>query len=209
MGKIKGNYGRDLPGEVLIEPLELGTPGAYVARVGSRVLTSKELSELKGQKKDCRNSDKRETGTYGKINEVDRVKTGQQDDNARYCTLKVLNTRGQHLELGKNIPLGQAEPLRWIPPKGAALGFHGTGSRDMTAHRISSLTGRNSRELREKRDQLEGKLKHLSPTEKHTLLSVMDEYLDLFCNEETGVLPSTTVMVAGGVGVKGSLHTPI
>jgi hypothetical protein len=30
------------------------------------------------------------------------------------------------------------------------------------------------------------------PAEKHTVLSVIDEYLDLFCNEETVVLPSTT-----------------
>jgi hypothetical protein len=62
----------------------------------------------------------------------------------------------------------------------------------MAAHRISSLNVRNSRELREKRNQLEGKLEHLSPAEKHTLLSVIDQYLDLFCNEETGVLPGTT-----------------
>jgi transposase InsO family protein len=42
------------------------------------------------------------------------------------------------------------------------------------------------------REQLDGKLNHLSPTEKETLLSVVDEYADLFCNERTGVLPSTT-----------------
>jgi hypothetical protein len=62
----------------------------------------------------------------------------------------------------------------------------------MAAHRISSLNGRSSRELREKQNQLEGKLEHLSPAEKHTVLSVINEYLDLFCNEETGVLPNTT-----------------
>jgi hypothetical protein len=39
IGKIKGNYGGDLPGEVLIEPLGLGTPAAYMARVASRVLS--------------------------------------------------------------------------------------------------------------------------------------------------------------------------
>jgi hypothetical protein len=147
---------------------------------------------MKGHREKCRSSDKREIGTYGNVNEVDRVKTGQQDDSARYCILKVLNTRGQHLEPGKNVPLGQAEPLKCTPPKGAGINFRRAGSRDKAAQRISSLTGRNSRELREKRNQLEGKLEHLSPTEKHTLLSVIDEYLDLFCNEETGVLPSTT-----------------
>jgi hypothetical protein len=169
MGKIKGDYGRDLPGEVLIEPLELGTPGAYVARVASRVLTSQELSELKEQREECQNNDQGEIDTY----ELDRVKTGHQDDKTRYCILKILNTRGQHLELGKNVPLGQAEPLSCTPPKGAGIDFRSTGLRDMAAHRISSLTGRKSRGLREKRNQLEGKLEHLSPTEKHTLLSVL------------------------------------
>jgi hypothetical protein len=126
-----------------------------------------------------------------KVNERDRVKTDRRDDNVRYCTVKVLNTRGQHLELGKNVLLGQAEPLEGIPPKGAGIDFRSTRARDMAAHRIRSLSGRDSRELREKREQLEGKLKHLSPTEKKTL-SVVDEYADLFCNERTGVLPSTT-----------------
>jgi hypothetical protein len=32
----------------------------------------------------------------------------------------------------------------------------------------------------------------MSPLEKETLLSVVDENLDLICNEETGVIPSTT-----------------
>jgi hypothetical protein len=121
IGKIKGNYGGDLPGEVLIEPLGLGTPGAYMARVASLGLTSEELSELKGQKEGCLNRDKAEIGTYEQCKEVNRVINGQQDDNARYCILKVLNTRGQHLEQGTNIPLGQAEPLRWTPPKGTGI----------------------------------------------------------------------------------------
>jgi hypothetical protein len=35
-------------------------------------------------------------------------------------------------------------------------------------------------------------LEHLSPGEKQILLPLIDEYLDLFCNEETAVLPRTT-----------------
>jgi hypothetical protein len=42
------------------------------------------------------------------------------------------------------------------------------------------------------RKRLEMKLEHLTPGERRTLLPVMEEYLDLFCNEKTGVLPSTT-----------------
>jgi hypothetical protein len=39
---------------------------------------------------------------------------------------------------------------------------------------------------------LEGKLEHLLLAERKTLLSVVEENLDLFCNEETRVIPSTT-----------------
>jgi hypothetical protein len=115
--KIKGDFGGELPGKVLIEPLGLGTPEAYMARVANRVLTSEELSELKEEREGCLNRDKNEIGTYEQCKEVNRVMNGQQDDSARYCILKVLNTRGQHLELGKNVPLGQTEPLSWTVPK--------------------------------------------------------------------------------------------
>jgi hypothetical protein len=37
-----------------------------------------------------------------------------------------------------------------------------------------------------------GKLDHLSKREKQVLLPVIKEYLDLFCNENTEVLPTTT-----------------
>jgi hypothetical protein len=48
IGKIEKYNRVHLPREVLAEPLGLGTPGAYVARVASRVLTSEELEKLKG-----------------------------------------------------------------------------------------------------------------------------------------------------------------
>jgi hypothetical protein len=64
----------------------------------------------------------------------------RQDDGARYCVLKILNTRGQYLEVGKNVPLGQAKPLRWVPPVGAGVDLCDpelTGTADL---RISSLS---------------------------------------------------------------------
>jgi hypothetical protein len=158
IGRLKGYKGEKLPGEVLVEPHELGTPGAYVARVVSRVLSLTELRELRGQREDCHDNEVREKGIPVNWRKIDRVKTDRLDGNIRYCTLKVLNTRGQHLQMGKNVPLGQDEPLRWTPPKGAGIDFRRTGSRDMAAQRISSLTGWNSRELREERDQLGGEV---------------------------------------------------
>ena len=47
-------------------------------------------------------------------------------------------------------------------------------------------------ELSKKREQLKRKLDHLSTEKKQVLLPVIEEYLDLICDEETGVLPCTT-----------------
>jgi hypothetical protein len=188
IGKIEKPNGVDLPREVLIEPLGLGTPGAYVARVASRVLTSEELEELKDREKGCLGRENRNSGTREQVDSDHRAR----GNSARYCVLKVLNTRGQSLEVGKNVPLGQAEPLRWIPPVDTGVDLRNPGATGTPDLQISSLSGRNPRELIEKRKQLEGKLEHLSSGEKQILMPIIEEYFDLFCNEDTGVLPSTT-----------------
>ena len=46
MGKMRGKDSLDVPQEVLIEPVGVGTPGAYVARVASRVYTREEIDTL-------------------------------------------------------------------------------------------------------------------------------------------------------------------
>jgi hypothetical protein len=46
VGKIRGKDKLDVPREVLVEPVGIGTPGAYVARVASGVYTRKELDAL-------------------------------------------------------------------------------------------------------------------------------------------------------------------
>lgn len=119
--------------------------------------------------------------------------TVRRDNGVRYCILKVLNTRGQYLELGKNIDLGQAEPLRGVPPEQAGVDFRCSGKKITRDLRISSISARNATELRDAREELEQKVDHLSTKEKQALLPVIEEYLDLFCNESTGVLPTTTM----------------
>lgn len=94
------------------------------------------------------------------------------------------------MEVGKNVPLGRAEPLRWAAPVGTGNDFHDPEVTEEIQLRINSLAGRNSMELTKKRAQLRKKLEHLS-TEERVLLPVIEEYLDLFCNEETGILPCT------------------
>jgi hypothetical protein len=55
------------------------------------------------------------SGTSEQYDRVDMVMAVSKGNTAKYCVLKVLNTRGQYLELDKNVCLGQAEPLRWVP----------------------------------------------------------------------------------------------
>jgi hypothetical protein len=67
----------DLPREVLIEPLGLGTPGAYIAQVASRVLTSEELGKLKGQEEECLDRESKKTGTHETCTKSNKVITSR------------------------------------------------------------------------------------------------------------------------------------
>jgi hypothetical protein len=166
MGKIENNNGVNLAEEVLIELLGLGTPGAYVARVVSRVLTSDELAEMKGIETGHTGRRNINTTTRNQYRNNQGFKTNRQNNTTRYCILKVLNTRRQHLELGKHVPFGQAEPLRGTPPVGAGRDSRHPGPRKTANHRISSLNGKNSRELIRVRKRSERKLEHLTPEER-------------------------------------------
>jgi hypothetical protein len=46
VGKMRGTSSSDVSREVLVELEGIGTPGAYVARVASRVYTHEELDAL-------------------------------------------------------------------------------------------------------------------------------------------------------------------
>jgi hypothetical protein len=109
IGKIESRLGTDVSGEVLVEPRGLPTPGAFGARVLSRVLNPMELRELRSHEVDGSGTQEDES-TREKRAEDGR--NSRQMSGARYCVLKVLNTRGQFLELGKNILIGIAEPFR-------------------------------------------------------------------------------------------------
>ena len=116
VGKLRCKEKLDIPQEILVEPVGIGTPGAYVARVASRVYTQ-ELDVLQ----DLGERSENQTGTSEeKVNvEVDaeefsgggRVMSLQNNvsNAARYCVLKVLNTSRQLLEIGKHVRLGTAE----------------------------------------------------------------------------------------------------
>jgi hypothetical protein len=101
IGKIEKGNGVDLPHEVLIEPLGLRMPGAYVARVASRVFTPEELEGLRSLDGGYLGRNDKKSGTSGNSERDDSVMNVRKDNGARYCVLKVLNARGQYLELGK------------------------------------------------------------------------------------------------------------
>jgi hypothetical protein len=70
------------------------------------------MDKLKGLEGGCLGEKDTKSGTSEQDDRVDRVMAVSKGNTAKYCVLKVLNTRGQYLELGKNICLGQAKPLR-------------------------------------------------------------------------------------------------
>jgi hypothetical protein len=153
---------------------QLGTLGAYVARVASRVLTSEDFEKLKGLEEGCLGQGDINADTSEKGGSDEGARAARQSKSARNCVLKVLNTRYQYLEVGKHVPLGLAEPLRWTPAVDSGGNLQNsvlTGAADL---RISSMSGRNYRQLREKREQLEWTLEYLSPGEKQILLLVID-----------------------------------
>jgi hypothetical protein len=57
---------------------------------------------------------------------------------------------------------------------------------------VNVLRGYNSEEWAAVQAELEGKLAHLGREEGQILMPVLNEYLDLFCNDVEGVLPCTT-----------------
>jgi hypothetical protein len=61
VGKMRDRSSMDAPQEVLVEPVSIGMPGAYVARVVSRVYTQQELDGSE----DLEERSDRETSTSG------------------------------------------------------------------------------------------------------------------------------------------------
>ena len=57
---------------------------------------------------------------------------------------------------------------------------------------MNSIRGNNSTELAEVWAELERRLAHLVAEDRQILMPVLNEYLDLFCNDIEGVLPCTT-----------------
>ena len=57
---------------------------------------------------------------------------------------------------------------------------------------MNSIRGNNSTELAEVRAKFERRSAHFVAEDRQILMPIMNEYLDLFCNDIEGVLPCTT-----------------
>ena len=199
MGKIRGQSSIEVSRDVLVEPAGIGTPGAYVARVASRVYTQEEIHRLG----DLRGRLESKSGTCGvkseelNANGVSRVGKelslqASESNAARYCVLKILKTSRQHVEIGKHVKLGTTEAILQCAPRVTGFDYRNLDAGEISAGCMDSIRGNNSTELATVRTELDRRLAHLVAEERHLLMPVMNENLDLFCNDTEGVLPCTT-----------------
>jgi hypothetical protein len=207
IGKIVKKKYDNVPRELLVEPVEIGAPGAYVARVLSKVYTERELDELQGVgdlppkpseiesrgHANCGN-DRNVVGLLQESRDgaLSREQCDGKQETARYCLLKMLNTSGRYFGLGKNVRVGNAEALIRYESAMAGTELVDSDREEVTSHMISVLRERSVGDAQEARVQIGRKLSHLTKRERDTIVPVLEEYVDLFCNEATGVLPCTT-----------------
>ena len=111
---------------------------------------------------------------------------------ARYCVLKILNTSRQPLEIGKNVKLWTAEAILQRAPRVTGFDSQHLEAGETSECRVNLVRRNNYSELAEVRAKLERRFAHLAPEERQILMPVMNEYLDLFCNDKEGVLLCTT-----------------
>ena len=197
MGKVRG---RSFPREVLVEPVGIGTPGAYVALFANRVYTLEELDTLGDlEERSERKTDTSRDKSEGEVNADEVSRDGKElslqvsaSDAARYYILKILNTSHQHLEICKHVKLGTAEAILRCAPRVTGFDSRNLEAEETSADCVNLIRENYSTELAEVRAELQRRLAHLVTEERQILMPVMNEYLYLFCNDKEGVLPCTS-----------------
>jgi hypothetical protein len=117
IGKMRGRGIHEVPREVLVDPIGIGTPGAYVARVASPVYTREEMGGLS----DIEETSESKSGTCGvksvEVNANGVSSVGKElslqaskSNAARYGVLKILNNSRQHVKLGTAEAILQCTP---------------------------------------------------------------------------------------------------
>ena len=174
-----------------MEPVGLGTPGSYVARVASRVYAQEERGTLsdQGERSDGKTS-RYKSDEELEVNSVSASGKGLSlqasvCNAARYCVLKILNTSRRHLEIGKNVKLGTAEAILRCASRVTGFNSRNTEAGGTSNSIVNVIRENNSSEFGRR-------IAHLAIEDKQNLMPFVDNYMDLFCNDKEGVLPCTT-----------------
>ena len=224
MGRLSNSrQGQDLPRSVVVEPVPTKNPGVYVARVVSNVFvkTGSEFYRLlkaprgslreKTGEKEPGGVHREKQGVPGKERGVRAVITPESlgdHDNTKdrelcYCMVEMINTSASIVEIGKNVKLGDGEPLMLRGDEVIGNEVR-AGHEDKENNEINDVeelekygSGRQNNvcHVSEKDDGLNKvimrKLEHLVKAEKEVLGPVMMKYYDLFLYDRSGLLPCT------------------
>lgn len=181
-----------IPREVFVEPAAIGTTGAYVAPGASRVYTRERRFKLprgKGRIQSGSCGVKSEEVNGNGVSMVVKELSLQvnKSNAAAYCVMKIVNTR-LHVEFDKHVKLGTAETILQCVPTLTWFDARKPEAGEASAGCVNSIRGNNYTELAAVRTELERKLAYLVAEEKQ----IINEYLDLFCNDNDGVIACTT-----------------
>jgi hypothetical protein len=136
MGRIarEGQSGK-LPEAILVEPVQIGCPGAYIASVVSDVFVRDGDGFMVHRNKENMGtgiaSYEHEPQSREKVKGDDtnpvEIRVGEPrqyirtvtDRESGYCMLELINTSSEVIEIGKNVELGEGEPLELRPDEAA------------------------------------------------------------------------------------------
>jgi hypothetical protein len=193
------NESSKLPKEIIVEPAQVGNPGIHIARVVSDVFIKEGLQFTK-----VKGLPEREEVESGEVNhvvdnpgireEAEGIPSSRRSQErgegmmSFYCILEVIDTSIDNVEIGKNVKLGDGEPLESWEVSVAESHVYGN---------MKVASGKGGARVRDDQEtshaeltrDIEHKLGHLENTERDVLIPVMREYHDLFKYDRSGMLP--------------------
>ena len=106
--------------------------------------------------------------------------------------IEIINTSASHIEIGKNVKLGEGEPLESHAEDTRASREESADSNRLhDVYHVREMTSESSAPP-ELEGVIKGKLEHLVKAEREVLVPVMKKYYDLFLYDRSGLLPCTT-----------------
>jgi len=115
-----------------------------------------------------------------------------KDREPCYCMIEIINTSASPIEIGKNVKLGEGEPLENHAEDARASREESADSNRLhDVYHVREVTSESSAHP-ELDKVIKGKLEHLVKAEREVLVPVMKEYYDLFLYDRSGFLPCTT-----------------